>query len=150
MAEAGSGEHEQWETPQHHPRNQECRSQGHPKGSDPAAGAVVEAGCQQKGCAAAQWEGRGGFVWEELRKRDFSIPLLAKGQLPTSPAHRRRAPAQSRELSGAVPTIPSSTEGKTSPWIKRPCKTVLATLHSFFLDKDGRLVGLPPLSALVL
>lgn len=89
-------------------------------------------------------------MWEELGKRDFSTPLLAEGQLPTSPAHRQRAPAQSQEPRGAVPTIPSSTEGKTSPWIKRPCKPVLATLHSFVSDKDGRLVGLPLLSPLVL
>lgn len=99
-------------------------------------------------------EGRGGFMWEELGKADLSAPLLAsalaKGQLPASPARRRRAPARSREPSGAVPTSPASTEGKTSPWIKRPCKPVLATPHSFISDKDGRLVGLPPLSPLVL
>lgn len=103
-----------------------------------------------KGVLQLSGEGRGGFVWEELGKRDFSAPLLAEGQLPASAALRWRAPARSPELSGAVPTSPASTEGKTSPWIKRPCKPVLATPRSFISDKDGRLAGLPPLSPPVL
>lgn len=87
-------------------------------------------------CSPARFRvGRAG------EKRFFSPSLLAEGQLPSSSARRRRAPARSREPSG---------EGETSPWIKRPCKPVLATPGSSASDKDGWLAGLPPPSPLVL
>lgn len=84
-------------------------------------------------------------------KRDFfSLSLVVEGQLPSSSARQRRAPARSREPTAAVPPGAGSAQEKTSPRIKRPCKPVLATPGSSLSDKDGWLVGLPPLSPLVL
>lgn len=88
----------------------------------------------QKGCAAAH---RAGFVWEG----GFFPSLVAEGQLPSS-----SAPAGAGSRAGPFPAAP----GKTSPWIKRPCKPDLAAAGSSVPDKDGCLVGLPPLSPLVL
>lgn len=82
-------------------------------------------------------------MWEELGEGEFPPSLAAEGQLPSS-----SAPARSREPSGAVPTGAASAQGKTSPWIKRRCKPVLAAPGSSLSDKDGCLVGLPPLSPL--
>lgn len=82
-------------------------------------------------------------------KRDFffsPLPSWSKG----SSARQRRAPARSREPSVAVPPGAANAQGKTSLWIKRPCKPVLATPGSSLSDKGGWIVGLPPLSPLVL
>lgn len=100
-------------------RNQGCRSLEHPEGADPPAPGRIR---RQKGCAAAQ---QGGFMWEELGKRDFPPFLVAEGSSP---------PARHLPGAGSRARLFPAPREKPPHGSKKLCKPHLATLVQIRMD----------------